>query len=104
MSIQHVIQKQHSDEKQKQLAPPSKYLVVLHNDDYTTMDFVIEVLMKFFGHDETAATQIMFAVHKQGRGICGMYTAEIAETKVQLVTEYAYQHQHPLRCTMEKAS
>ncbi len=87
---------------QQKLAPPSKYQVILHNDDYTTMEFVIEVLMRFFGFDLEQATQIMLAVHQQGRGICGIYPAEIAETKVMQVRQYARQHEFPLRCTMEK--
>ncbi|WP_392560180.1 ATP-dependent Clp protease adapter ClpS [Orbus mooreae] len=86
----------------KSMAPPAKYQVILYNDDYTTMDFVIEVLMHFFGHDENRATQIMYAVHKEGKGICGVYSAEIAETKVFQVTQYAQEHQFPLKCTMEK--
>lgn len=84
------------------LTPPAKYCVILHNDDYTTMDFVIDVLMRFFGHDEKSATQIMLAVHKEGKGICGIYSAEVAETKVFQVTHYAQQNRFPLKCTMEK--
>lgn len=86
----------------KSFIPPAKYRVILHNDDYTTMDFVIDVLMRFFNHDEHNAAQIMLAVHKQGKGICGIYLAEIAETKVFQVTHYANEHQFPLQCTMEK--
>lgn len=86
----------------KSMIPPSKYSVILHNDDYTTMDFVIDVLMSFFGHDEKAASQIMYAVHNEGKGVCGVYSAEIAETKVCQVTQYAQEHQFPLKCTMEK--
>lgn len=100
MSKQHVVEKL----KVKNIAPPAQYIVVLHNDDYTTMDFVIDVLMRFFGHDEHKATQIMLAVHKEGKGICGVYSAEIAETKVFQVRQYAQEHQFPLRCTMEKLS
>jgi len=88
----------------KDLALPAKYRVILHNDDYTTMDFVIDVLMRFFNHDEHNATQIMLAIHKRGRGICGIYSAEIAEMKVSQVTHYAQENQFPLRCTMEKVS
>lgn len=88
----------------KDIAPPAKYSVILHNDDYTTMDFVIEVLMRFFKHDENSATQIMFAVHQEGKGVCGVYSAEVAETKVFQVKHYAQEHQFPLRCTMEKLS
>lgn len=98
MSKQHIVEKI----KAKVMVPPAKYQVVLHNDDYTTMDFVIEVLMRFFGHDSNKATQIMFAVHKEGKGVCGIYSAEIAETKVFQVTHYAQENQFPLKCTMEK--
>lgn len=87
---------------QHKLAQPPKYAVILHNDDYTTMDFVIDVLMRFFNHNNEKATQIMFTVHKEGRGICGIYSAEIAETKVIQVQYYAEQNEFPLRCTMEK--
>lgn len=100
MSKQHVV----DNLKIKDIAPPAKYSVILHNDDYTTMDFVIEVLMRFFNHDENSATQIMFAVHQEGKGICGIYSAEVAETKVVKVRHYAQEHQFPLRCTMEKLS
>lgn len=100
MSKQQVVEKM----TVKNISPPAKYKVILHNDDYTTMDFVIDVLIRFFGHDEHNATQIMLAVHKQGKGICGIYLAEIAETKVFQVTHYAQEHQFPLRCTMEKVT
>ncbi|RKS87799.1 ATP-dependent Clp protease adaptor protein ClpS [Orbus hercynius] len=100
MSQQSVFEKL----KVKHITPPAQYRVILHNDDYTTMDFVIDVLMRFFGHDENQATQIMFAVHQQGKGVCGIYCAEIAETKVFQVTQYAKEHQFPLKCTMEKVS
>ncbi|MDP5031737.1 MAG: ATP-dependent Clp protease adapter ClpS [Paraglaciecola sp.] len=89
-------------EKQKAVPPPM-YKVFLNNDDYTPMDFVIEVLMRFFNLDAEKANQIMLTVHYRGRAVCGIYTAEIAETKVMQVTRYARQHQHPLMCTMEQA-
>ena len=81
---------------------PSMYNVVLLNDDYTPMDFVIEVLVRFFNLDSEKAHQIMLTVHYRGRAVCGVYTAEIAETKVMQVTQYAKKHQHPLMCTMEQ--
>ncbi|MFQ3235578.1 MAG: ATP-dependent Clp protease adaptor protein ClpS [Paraglaciecola sp.] len=87
--------------KQK-LAPPPMYKVLLHNDDYTPMDFVIEVLIRFFNVDSEKANQIMLTVHYKGRAVCGIYTAEIAETKVLQVTQYAKKHQHPLMCSMEE--
>ncbi|MGI5308950.1 ATP-dependent Clp protease adapter ClpS [Rheinheimera sp. WS51] len=87
----------------QQLEPPPMYRVVLHNDDYTPMDFVIDVLSRFFNLQYEQATEIMLKVHHEGKGICGTFTAEIAETKVQQVMQYAKEHQHPLLCTMERA-
>ncbi|MCB2055668.1 MAG: ATP-dependent Clp protease adapter ClpS [Geminicoccaceae bacterium] len=81
---------------------PSLYKVLLLNDDYTPMEFVVLVLERFFGKDREAATRIMLHVHQKGVGICGVYTFEIAETKVAQVIEYARQNQHPLQCAMEK--
>ncbi len=82
---------------------PPLYRVVLLNDDYTPMDFVVEVLQKFFRMDTNKATQVMLKVHTEGKGVCGVFTYEIAETKVSQVTDYAREHQHPLLCTMEQA-
>ena len=81
---------------------PSLYKVLLLNDDYTPMEFVVLVLQRFFskGHDE--ATRIMLHVHHKGVGICGIYTYEVAETKVTQVMDFSRQHGHPLQCTMEK--
>jgi ATP-dependent Clp protease adaptor protein ClpS len=81
---------------------PSLYKVLLLNDDYTPMEFVVHVLERFFGKGQEEATRIMLHVHTHGVGICGVYTYEIAETKVAQVMEFARQHQHPLQCTMEK--
>jgi ATP-dependent Clp protease adaptor protein ClpS len=81
---------------------PSLYKVLLLNDDYTPMDFVVYVLERFFGKDQEEATRIMLHVHQRGVGVCGVYTFEVAETKVAQVIEFARQHQHPLQCTMEK--
>jgi len=81
---------------------PSLYKVLLLNDDYTPMEFVIFVLQQFFGKSTEAATQITLHVHHKGVGICGVYTFEVAETKVAQVMDFARQHQHPLQCTMEK--
>ncbi|MGV6851150.1 MAG: ATP-dependent Clp protease adapter ClpS [bacterium] len=86
-----------------ELEQPGKYTVFLINDDFTPMDFVIEILQKFFGMSEDKATQIMLHVHTRGRGKCGTYTYEIAETKVQQVNEYSRQSQHPLMCAMEES-
>jgi ATP-dependent Clp protease adaptor protein ClpS len=80
---------------------PRRYNVVFHNDDYTTMEFVVHVLMKFFHKSETEATQIMLQVHHKGYGIVGTYTRDVAETKATQVMDYAKQHGHPLRCTAE---
>jgi ATP-dependent Clp protease adaptor protein ClpS len=82
---------------------PSLYRVILMNDDYTPMDFVIHVIQKFFGKDLEEATQIMLAVHQKGAGVCGVFSHEIAETKTHQVNQYSKQNRHPLKCTMEKA-
>jgi ATP-dependent Clp protease adaptor protein ClpS len=81
---------------------PSLYKVLLLNDDYTPMEFVVHVLEKFFGKSREDAHLIMMLVHQKGVGVCGVYTFEVAETKVAQVIEFARQHQHPLQCTMEK--
>jgi len=81
---------------------PSLYKVLLLNDDYTPMEFVIHVLERFFAKSREDATRIMLHVHQNGVGICGVFTFEVAETKVAQVVEFARQHQHPLQCTMEK--
>lgn len=86
-----------------ELARPPLYSVMLLNDDYTPMDFVVEVLMRFFSMNLEKATQVMLHVHTRGRGVCGVFTREIAESKVAQVNEYARMNQHPLLCTMEKA-
>jgi ATP-dependent Clp protease adaptor protein ClpS len=80
---------------------PRKYKVLLLNDDYTPMDFVVEVLKQFFHLNEEAAVQVMLQVHIQGKGVCGVFTRDIAETKVALVNEYARVNQHPLLSCME---
>ncbi|GKT12415.1 MAG: ATP-dependent Clp protease adaptor protein ClpS [Thiomicrorhabdus sp.] len=82
---------------------PKKYQVVLLNDDYTPMDFVVEVLQQFFGIDELKASTIMLAVHHDGKGICGVFSREVAEMKVQQVNAYARAHKHPLMCQLEVA-
>ena len=81
---------------------PGLYRVLLLNDDYTPMEFVVTLLEKLFGLDREKATRIMLMVHTQGKGICGVFTYEIAETKVAQVNEYAQRHQHPLMCNMEE--
>ncbi|CAN5160021.1 ATP-dependent Clp protease adapter ClpS [soil metagenome] len=81
---------------------PSLYKVLLLNDDYTPMEFVVHVLERFFNKGREDATRIMLHVHQKGVGICGVYTFEIAETKVTQVMDFARKNQHPLQCTMEK--
>lgn len=81
---------------------PSLYRVLLLNDDYTPMEFVIHILERFFQKDREAATRIMLNVHNNGVGECGVFTFEVAETKVVQVMDFARQHQHPLQCVMEK--
>ncbi|NHT78705.1 ATP-dependent Clp protease adaptor protein ClpS [Rhizobium sp. PP-F2F-G38] len=85
-----------------QTKKPSLYRVLLLNDDYTPMEFVIHVLERFFQKDTEAATLIMLSVHNHGVGECGVFTYEVAETKVTQVMDFARQHQHPLQCVMEK--
>jgi len=86
-----------------EVARPPFYQVVLLNDDYTPMDFVVEVLQVFFALNREKATQIMLHVHTRGKGVCGVYTREVAESKVTQVNEFSRMHQHPLLCSMEKA-
>jgi ATP-dependent Clp protease adaptor protein ClpS len=81
---------------------PSMYKVLMLNDDYTPMEFVVHVLERFFGKSREEATQIMLHVHRRGVGICGVFTYEVAETKVTQVVDYARGRQHPLQCTLEK--
>src|SRR5208283_589323 len=82
--------------------PPMLYKVVLFNDDYTTMEFVIEVLQTFFAMNRERATQIMLKVHREGSAVCGVYPKDVAETKVAQVTAFAKHHEHPLRCELEE--
>lgn len=91
------------EESRPRVEVPPLYRVVLLNDDYTPMDFVVEILESIFGMERTRATQIMLEVHTRGKGVCGVYNYEIAETKVAQVMGIATQHQHPLLCTMEES-
>ncbi len=86
----------------EEIREPRKYKVLLHNDDYTTMEFVVQVLVNVFRKTDVEATQIMLAVHKNGVGVCGVYTAEVAETKVVAVRQLARKGGYPLKCTMEE--
>ena len=81
---------------------PSMYKVVLLNDDYTPMEFVVYVLQKFFNKNQEEATQIMLHVHRKGIGVCGIYTYEVAEVKSKVVVDFSKKNQHPLQCTIEK--
>ena len=85
------------------LKEPPRYKVYLLNDDFTPMDYVVHVLERFFGMNRHRATQVMLAVHTEGRGVCGTFPKEIAETKVAQVNSHARQNQHPLMCSMEEA-
>ena len=84
------------------LKPPPLYKVMLLNDDFTPMDFVVTVIQKFFGLDREQATRIMLKVHREGVGVCGVFPRDLAATKVEQVITYARQHQHPLACVMEE--
>ena len=87
---------------EKKLKRPPLYKVLLHNDDYTTMEFVVHVLQSVFNHPEAEATAIMLHVHRKGIGVAGVYPHEVAETKVEKVHELAHAHEFPLRCSMEE--
>ena len=91
------------EEERPKLKEPPLYRVVLLNDDYTPMEFVVNVLESIFGMERTRATHVMLEVHTRGKGVCGVYNFEIAETKVAQVMGLAHQHQHPLLCTMEES-
>lgn len=91
------------EEARPKVKEPSMYKVFLLNDDFTPMEFVVTLLEQLFGMDREKATRVMLQVHSNGKGICGVFTYEIAETKVAQVSEYAQQHQHPLMCSMEEA-
>ena len=98
---------QHKDDsvleaKKAKVKLPPMYKVLLLNDDYTPMEFVVLVLQKFFGMTRERATQVMLKVHREGMGICGVYPRDVALTKVEQVAGYARKHQHPLQCVMEK--
>lgn len=90
-------------EARPKLKRPPMFKVVLLNDDFTPMEFVVQILERFFAMGREKATQIMLHVHTRGKGVCGVYTHDIAETKVSQVNEYSRKHQHPLLCAMEEA-
>jgi ATP-dependent Clp protease adaptor protein ClpS len=88
--------------RRTKLVPPPLYTVLLLNDDFTPMDFVVHVLQKFFSMNQEQATQIMLKVHMEGRGVCGVYPRDVAATKVEQVLSFARENQHPLACIMEE--
>jgi len=90
-------------EQEAELSPPSMYHVILLNDDYTPMEFVVEVLERIFGMSREQSTQIMLTVHTKGRAQCGLYTKDIAETKMAQVLQFARENDHPLLCEIEEA-
>lgn len=87
--------------ERQEVKPPPLYQVVMLNDDFTPMEFVVQVIQQYFGKDLEAATRIMLMVHQQGRGVCGVYAKDIASTKVEQVTSAARQAGHPLQCVLE---
>lgn len=101
-TISPEIEKEISSDTIEELRPPSMYRVLLHNDDYTTMEFVVEILIDVFNKEFEEAKIIMLNVHNNGIGICGVYTYEIAETKVSTVHAYAMEKGFPLKCTIEQ--
>ena len=107
MSTQDPNERQESgpsvEEARPKLKRPPMFKVLLLNDDYTPMEFVVQVLETFFAMPRDKATQVMLHVHTRGVGVCGVFTRDIAETKVSQVTEYSRSHEHPLMCTMEEA-
>ncbi|NBS15471.1 MAG: ATP-dependent Clp protease adapter ClpS [Gammaproteobacteria bacterium] len=101
-------QEKHDDdllvqEAKPKLKRPPLYKVFLLNDDFTPMEFVVEILKVFFGMDEEKATQVMLHVHTRGMGVCGVYSKDIAESKVRQVNDFSREHQHPLLCDMDEA-
>ncbi|MCX7201615.1 MAG: ATP-dependent Clp protease adapter ClpS [Burkholderiales bacterium] len=91
------------EKQEEKLKPPPMFEVALLNDDYTPMEFVVSVLEKFFGMGREKATQVMLKVHREGRGVCGIYPRDVAASKVEQVSGYSREHQHPLQCVMEEA-
>jgi ATP-dependent Clp protease adaptor protein ClpS len=90
------------EQQKQQVKPPPMFKVLLLNDDYTPMEFVVGTIQQFFNKSREQATHIMLKVHREGMGVCGIYPKDVAGTKVELVTQHARAHQHPLQCTMEE--
>lgn len=106
LKLAHSPQHEHGTVVERQTqkaAPPPMYQVLLLNDDFTPMEFVVMVLQEYFRKDREAATRIMLKVHTEGRGVCGVYTKDVAGTKVELVMSHARAAGHPLQCVMEEA-
>jgi ATP-dependent Clp protease adaptor protein ClpS len=101
MAVKHLSSTVLAPERAKSKSP-SLYKVILFNDDYTTMEFVIEVLQRFFSMNLERAQQVMLKIHNDGSAVCGIYSRDIAETKMNQVLEFANQHEHPLRCGIEE--
>lgn len=101
-SVNPDIQEELASDVEEDVREPSMYKVLLHNDDYTTMEFVVEILMFVFNKAVEDATRIMLSVHRKGIGVCGVYTYDVAETKVETVTKLARDRGFPLKCTMEE--
>jgi ATP-dependent Clp protease adaptor protein ClpS len=91
------------EEAKPKVKKPPLYKVIILNDDYTPMEFVVQVLETFFNMDREKATRVMLHVHTRGMGVCGLFTKDVAETKVSLVNDYSRSNQHPLLCTMEES-
>ncbi|WP_163937674.1 ATP-dependent Clp protease adapter ClpS [Paraferrimonas sp. SM1919] len=103
MSSDHQYQESFENVLEREaLAPPPQYRVVLNNDDYTPMDFVVEILQHFFSMNLEQATEVMLEIHNKGKGVCGIYTRDIAETKAEQVNQCARANEHPLLCSIEK--
>ncbi len=90
------------EERKSRLKPPPMFRVMLLNDDFTPMDFVVVVLQQFFGMGRERATQVMLKVHREGMGVCGVFPKDVAASKVEQVEAFSRQHQHPLKCVMEE--
>ena len=105
MGMENIVLDKETDvkvlEAKPELKQPSMYQVVMHNDDFTPMEFVVVVLQSFFHMDTVSATNVMYQIHLKGKAICGIFTRDVAETKADLVIDYARRHEHPLLCSIE---
>lgn len=105
INVPEVVKKKDTDlmvqEAKPKLKQPNMYQIIMHNDDFTPMEFVVAVLESFFNMDRTKATRIMYEVHMTGKAACGIFSKDVAETKVDQITDYARSHEHPLLCSIE---